>query len=56
LVLSVAHEVGRMILHRRLGRIIERELSIDAVMEGGIEDAFEAMKLATANEAGEIAA
>jgi len=43
LVLSVPHEVGRMILHRRLGRIIERDVTIDAVVDGGFEDACEAM-------------
>jgi hypothetical protein len=43
LVLSVAHEVGRMMLHRRLGRIIESDVTIDAVIDGGIEDACEAM-------------
>ena len=43
LVLSVPHEVGRMMLHRRLGRIIESDVPIDAVIDGGIEDACEAM-------------
>lgn len=43
LVLSVPHEVGCVILRRRLGKIIERDVTVDAVMEGGIEDAFEAM-------------
>ena len=43
LVLSVPHEVGRMMLHKRLGRIIEHDVTIDAVIDGGIEDACEAM-------------
>jgi hypothetical protein len=46
LVFSVSHEVGCMILHKRLGRIIERdEVAIDAVIEGDIEDVVEAMGL-----------
>jgi len=45
LVLSVPHEVGRMLLHRRLGRIIEHNVTIDAVIDGGIEDACEAMSM-----------
>jgi len=43
LVLSVPHEVGPVMLHRRLGRIIERDVTIDAVIDGGIEDAIAAM-------------
>ena len=43
LVLSVPHEVGRMMLHRRLGRIIERTVALDATIEGSFEDAIEAM-------------
>ena len=43
LVLSVSHEVGRMMLHRRLGRIIERTVALDATIEGSFEDAIEAM-------------
>ena len=43
LVLSVPHEVGRMMLHRRFGRIIEHNVTVDAVIDGGIEDAWEAM-------------
>jgi hypothetical protein len=43
LVLSVPHEVGRVMLHRRLGRIFESAVTIDAVIDGGIEDACEAM-------------
>ena len=51
LVLSVPHEVGRMLLHRRLGRIIEGDVPIDAVINGGIEDAFEAMGLGCTDRA-----
>lgn len=53
LVLSVPHEVGRMMLHRRLGRIIERDVIIDAVIDAGLEDACEAM--GTAVESREVA-
>ena len=56
LVLSVPHDIGRVILQKRMGRIIERDVPIDAVIDGGIEDAFEAMSLGTAYEAREIAA
>jgi hypothetical protein len=48
LVLSVPHEVGRMILLRRLGRIIEREVSVDAVVTGELEEAVEVMGLGAA--------
>ena len=48
LVLSVPHEVGRMILHRRLGRIIERELSVDAVIDGELEETVAVMGLGAA--------
>jgi hypothetical protein len=30
LVLSVPHEIGRVILHKRMGRIIEHEVTVDA--------------------------
>jgi len=53
LVLSVPHEVGRVMLHRRLGRIIERDVIIDAVIDAGLEDACEAM--GTAVESREVA-
>ena len=43
LVLSVPHEIGRVILHRRKGRIVERDVIVDAVIEGSFEDAVEAM-------------
>jgi len=45
LVLSVPHEVGRVILHRRLGKIIEREVTVDVAIDGSFEDSFEAMQL-----------
>jgi hypothetical protein len=50
LVLSVPHEVGRVILHRRLGKIIEHEVIVDAVIEGHLEEAVEAMGLITADK------
>jgi len=56
LVLSVPHEVGRVILHKRLGRIIERDVIVDAVIDGSIEDAIEAMNSASVNEPREIVA
>ena len=45
LILSVPADVGRMILHKRLGRIIEHDVTIDAVIDGDIEGAIEAMGL-----------
>ena len=56
LVLSVPHDVGRMILHKRLGRIIEREVSADAVVTGELEEAVEVMGLGAANEGLEVGA
>jgi hypothetical protein len=54
LILSVPHEIGCMILHKRLGRIIERDdVIIDAVIDGDIEAAVEAMGLGTTVTAGE---
>jgi hypothetical protein len=47
LVLSVPHEVGCVMLHRRLGTIIEHEVTVDAVIDGSIETAIEAMGLET---------
>lgn len=43
LVLSVPHEVGRMLLHKRMAAILEHDVAIDAVIEGGLEDAVAAM-------------
>jgi signal recognition particle subunit SEC65 len=37
-----------MILHKRLGRIIEREVSVDAVVTGELEEAVEVMGLGAA--------
>lgn len=43
-VLSVGHEIGRVLLHKRLAAIIERnDVRIAVVIEGSIEDAIEAM-------------
>jgi hypothetical protein len=43
--LSVNHEIGRVLLHRRAAQIVERDdFSIDAVIDGSLEDAFEAMQ------------
>ena len=47
LVLSVPHEIGRVILHKRWGRILEHDVTVDAVIDGGIEDAFAAMEVGT---------
>ncbi len=38
LVLSVPHEAGRHLLHRRLAKIIEHDVTVDAVLDGEIED------------------
>jgi hypothetical protein len=43
LVLSMPHEVGRVVLSRRLGSIIERDMTVDAVIDGSLEEAVEAM-------------
>ena len=52
--LSFGHEAGRSILHRRLGRIVERDdVNIDAVIDGSFEDVIEAMSL---NASSEVAA
>jgi len=56
LMLSVPHEVGRMILHKRLGRIIEHDVTIDAVLTGELEEASAVMGLASANVEGPVAA
>jgi hypothetical protein len=45
LVLSMPHEVGRAVLHKRLGRIIEHDVTLDAVIDGEFESAVEAMNL-----------
>jgi len=46
LTLSVPHEVGRMLLHRRLAAILERDLvAVDAVITGTLEEAVEIMGL-----------
>ena len=43
LVLSVPHEIGRLLLRKRLSRIIEHEVTVDAVIDGDFEGAIEAM-------------
>jgi hypothetical protein len=48
LVLSCPHEVGRAILHKRLAGIIEHDVTVDAVIDAGIEDACEAMNIGLA--------
>jgi hypothetical protein len=46
--LSVNHEIGRVLLHRRAAHIVERDdFSIDAVIDGSLEDAFDAMQTET---------
>jgi|ERR1039457_872522 hypothetical protein len=47
LVLSVPHETARVILHKRLANILEHEVTIDAEIDSGIEDAYDAMNLGT---------
>jgi hypothetical protein len=47
LVLSVPHETGRMVIHKRLAAIIEHDVTVDAVIDAGIEDAYSAMGLGT---------
>jgi hypothetical protein len=50
LVLSLPHEVGRMVLHKRLADIIEHDVTVDAVIDGDFEGAIEAMNLGSARE------
>lgn len=45
LVLSMPHEIGRVILHKRLGKILQHDVNIDAVIDGGLEEACIAMGL-----------
>ncbi len=47
LVLSVPHDCGRAVLHKRLAGIIEHDVTVDAAIEGTFEDAYEAMNLGT---------
>lgn len=57
LVLSVPHEVGRVLLHRRWAAILEHDVTVDAVIDGGLEEAVAAMGLSPAfNESAEVAA
>ena len=37
IVLSVPHEVGRWLLHKRMAAILEHDVTIDAVIDGGLE-------------------
>lgn len=50
LVLSVPHEVGRAIVHKRLANILEHAVSVDAEIDSSFEDTFEAMNLGTTTE------
>ncbi len=51
LVLSVPFEVGRTILCRRLGKIIERDdVTIDAVIESTLEEFADAIELTSERE------
>jgi hypothetical protein len=51
LTLSLSHEAGRMLLHRRLARIVERDgVNIDAVIDGSLEDVHEALNLRPADD------
>jgi hypothetical protein len=47
LTLSVPHEAGRAILHKRKANILEHEVRVDAEIESNFEDTFEAMELGT---------
>jgi len=50
LTLSVPHEIGRLLLHKRLASIRERDdVTIDALIDGSFEDAIEAMNLGPIN-------
>lgn len=49
LVLSVAHETGRWLLHKRMAAILEHDVTVDAVIDGSFEDAIEAMNLQETN-------
>ncbi len=43
--LSMPHDVGRAILHKRMGSIFEHDVNIDAVIDGELEEACDAMGL-----------
>ncbi len=47
LVLSVPHETGRAVLHKRLANILEHDVTVDAAVDGSFEDSYEAMNLGT---------
>jgi len=50
LTLSVSHEAGRMLLHKRLASIWARDgVSIDAVIDGSLEDVYEAVSVRRAD-------
>jgi len=50
LTLSVTHEAGRMLLHKRLASIWARDgVNIDAVIDGSFEDVYEAVSLGRAD-------
>ena len=50
LTLSVTHEAGRMLLHKRLASIWARDgVSIDAVIDGSLEDVYEAVSVRRAD-------
>lgn len=45
LVLSVPHEVGRMLLHKRMAAIIEHDVTVDAdITDNSLEDFIAAME------------
>ena len=43
-VLSLPQEAGRILLHKRMCSIIEHDVSVDAVLDGELEDVLEAME------------
>jgi hypothetical protein len=45
-VLSLPAEAGRVLLHRRLGHILEHDVEIDAVFEGSVERVLEELAVA----------
>lgn len=53
LIVSIPHVIGRELIRRREAAILEHDVTVDAVIDGEIEDMFEAMDL---NASSEVAA
>jgi len=47
LTLSVPQEIGRLLLHKRLATIVERGITVNAVIRGELEEAVVAFGLDT---------